>query len=74
MKIKSNQISFTKIASGKWQANLGGSRISSATIVGGKGIWALQGQRSAETLARFRTRLEAAKYQLACTYAEFPNN
>ena len=74
MKIKSNQISFTNIGNGKWQAKLNGSRISSATIVGGKGVWALQGQRSAETLARFRTRLEAAKYQLACTYAEFQTN
>ncbi len=74
MKIKSNQISFTNIANGKWQANIDGQRISSATIVGGKGVWALQGQRSAETLARFRTRLDAATYQLNCVHAESQTN
>ena len=72
MEITRNQITFTQIASGKWQAMLDGARISSAHIVGGNGCWSLQGQKSADTLARFTTRIDAARYQLACVYSSYP--
>lgn len=68
--ITRNQITFANIGTGKWQANLDGCRISSAIIIGGRGIWRLQGQRTADTAATFTTRIEAARYQLACTYAK----
>ncbi len=72
--ITHNQITFTRIGEGKWQANLDGIRISGATIIGGSGCWAIRGQRSAETLARFSTRMGAAKYQLMCAKAEQTTN
>ena len=59
-------IKFTEIGRGKWQAKIDGQPLSSAIIVGGNRIWQLRGQRRADTAAIFKTRLDAARYQLAC--------
>jgi len=64
------KIKFEKIGEGKWQARFNGTRISSAVIIGAAGSWQLQGQRSADTIAIFKTRMEAARYQLHCVHAE----
>ncbi len=66
-------ITFTQIAAGKYEAKRDGVRISSAIIVGGKGVWALQGQWTGDTCSRFRTRIEAAQYQLLCVEAHERN-
>ena len=68
------KITFEEIASGKWQARIDGVRISSALIVGSNGIWRLQGQRTADYAATFKTRIDAARYQLACMYRNFQTN
>ena len=56
-------ITFTQIAAGKYEAKQDGLRISSALIVGGRGVWALQS--SSGDVYGFRTKLEAAQHQLA---------
>ena len=56
-------ITFTQIAAGKYEAKQDGLRISSALIVGGRGVWSLQD--ASGDVYGFKTRLDAARYQLS---------